>query len=49
MKKDESLSFPGKKRQLLHAYKAVFPDKREFTAPIPDDIKKALSFFKLEI
>lgn len=27
----------GLKRQLLHAYRVVFPDGREVTAPLPDD------------
>ena len=46
---DRYLSFPGKKRQLLHAHRAVFPDSREFTAPLPDDLSKALSILHLEI
>jgi len=46
---DRAFPFHGKKRQLLHAYRAVFPDKREFIAPLPDDLSKALSYLKLEI
>jgi len=49
VKKDEKISFPGKKRQLLHAHRAVFPDKREFAADIPGDLSKALSLFHLEM
>ena len=49
LKKDRELSFPENKRQLLHARRVIFPDKREFVAPLPVDISKALSFFRLEM
>lgn len=49
LKKDRELSFLENKRQLLHARRVIFPDKREFVAPVPWDISKALSFLSLEM
>ena len=49
IKKDRELTILEDKRQLLHAYKAIFPDNREFTAPLPKDFLKALSFLHLRV
>ena len=38
----------GVLRQLLHAYRLTFPDGRSFTAPVPEDMKKAVRGYQWE-